>query len=276
LLRIARARFTASARGGSTAPVVVRDLAVARADGTPLVRGVSFDIGRGEIVGLVGESGSGKSLTALSLARLLPEGLTATASELRAGGVDLLGRPGRRELADTVAMVYQDPGTTFNPALRMGTQLTEVLRVHKGHSKRAARAIVADLLATVHIADPERVLRAHPYELSGGMRQRAMIAAALAAEPALLVADEPTTALDTTVAAGILRELGRIRDETGTSILFISHDLGVVEELCDRVLVMKDGEIVEELTREQLRTGNVTAPYTRVLLDSVPRLAVRS
>ncbi|MBB4908556.1 ATP-binding cassette domain-containing protein [Actinophytocola algeriensis] len=265
-----------SAPGASTAPVVVRDLAVARADGTPLVRGVSFEIGRGEIVGLVGESGSGKSLTALSLARLLPEGLTATASELRAGGIDLLGRPTRRELADTVAMVYQDPGTTFNPALRMGTQLTEVLRVHRGLSKSAARSVITDLLAKVHITDPERVLRAHPYELSGGMRQRAMIAAALAAEPALLVADEPTTALDTTVAAGILRELGRIRDETGTSILFISHDLGVVEELCDRVLVMKDGEIVEELTCEALRAGAVTAPYTRMLLDSVPRLAVRS
>ena len=265
-----------SAPGTSTAPVVVRDLAVARADGTPLVRGVSFEIGRGEIVGLVGESGSGKSLTALSLARLLPEGLSATASELRAGGVDLLGRPTRRELADTVAMIYQDPGTTFNPALRMGTQLTEVLRVHKGLSRQAARSVIADLLAKVHIKDPERVLKAHPYELSGGMRQRAMIAAALAAEPALLVADEPTTALDTTVAAGILNELGRIRDETGTSILFISHDLGVVEELCDRVLVMKDGEIVEELTREALRAGDVTAPYTRMLLDSVPRLAVRA
>jgi ABC-type dipeptide/oligopeptide/nickel transport system ATPase component/ABC-type dipeptide/oligopeptide/nickel transport system permease subunit len=277
---------TKSAPGASTAPVVVRDLTVTRVDGTPLVRGVSFEIGRGEIVGLVGESGSGKSLTALSLARLLPEGLTATASELRAGGVDLLGRPTRRELADTVAMIYQDPGTTFNPALRMGTQLTEVLRVHRGLSKQAARSVVTDLLAKVHITDPERVLRAHPYELSGGMRQRAMIAAALAAEPALLVADEPTTALDTTVAAGILRELGRIRgacgaitrrsrDETGTSILFISHDLGVVEELCDRVLVMKDGEIVEELTRERLRAGDVTAPYTRMLLDAVPRLAVR-
>jgi ABC-type dipeptide/oligopeptide/nickel transport system ATPase component/ABC-type dipeptide/oligopeptide/nickel transport system permease subunit len=276
----------ASARGESTAPVVVRDLAVARADGTPLVRGVSFEIGRGEIVGLVGESGSGKSLTALSLARLLPEGLAATAGELRAGGIDLLGRPARRELADTVAMIYQDPGTTFNPALRMGTQLTEVLRVHKGLSKQAARAVITDLLAKVHITDPERVLKAHPYELSGGMRQRAMIAAALAAEPALLVADEPTTALDTTVAAGILRELSQIRgacgainkrsrDKTGTSILFISHDLGVVEELCDRVLVMKDGEIVEELTQAQLRAGNVTAPYTRMLLDSVPRLAVR-
>ena len=260
----------------STGQAVVRDLEVVRADGTPLVHGVSFEIGRGEIVGLVGESGSGKSLTALSLARLLPDGLSATASDLRAGEVDLLGRPSRRELADAVAMIYQDPGTTFNPALRMGAQLTEVLRVHRGLSTRAARAVIIDLLAKVHIPDPERLLAAHPYELSGGMRQRAMIAAALAAEPALLVADEPTTALDTTVAAGILRELGRIRDETGTSILFISHDLGVVEELCDRVLVMKDGAIVEELTASSCGPGTSRRPYTRMLLDSVPRLAVRS
>ena len=277
--RVSRGKSTTRRSGrasGATGQAVVADLEVVRTDGVPLVRGVSFEIGRGEIVGLVGESGSGKSLTALSLARLLPDGLSATASDLRAGAVDLLGRPSRRELVDAVAMIYQDPGTTFNPALRMGAQLTEVLRVHKGLSKQAARAVIVDLLAKVHIPDPERLLAAHPYELSGGMRQRAMIAAALAAEPTLLVADEPTTALDTTVAAGILRELARIRDETGTSILFISHDLGVVEELCDRVLVMKDGAIVEELTQEALRTGDVTSPYTRMLLDAVPRLAVRS
>jgi peptide/nickel transport system permease protein len=175
-----------------------------------------------------------------------------------------------------VAMIYQDPGTTFNPALRMGAQLTEVLRVHRGKSAKEARAIITDLLAGVHIADPERLLRCHPYELSGGMRQRAMIAAALAAEPALLIADEPTTALDVTVAAGILRELARIRDETDTAMLFISHDIGVVEELCDRVLVMKDGVIVEQLPREALRAGEVSSPYTRMLLESVPRLAVHS
>ncbi|MBK1783538.1 dipeptide/oligopeptide/nickel ABC transporter permease/ATP-binding protein [Prauserella cavernicola] len=257
----------------SSAPVQVRDLVVRRADGTPLVHGVSFDIGRGEILGVVGESGSGKSLTALSLSRLLPEGLTAEASRLRVAGVDLLGRTTRRELADAVAMIYQDPGTTFNPALRMGSQLTEVLRVHRGKSAREAREIITGLLEDVHIVDPPRLLRSHPYELSGGMRQRAMIAAALAAEPSLLIADEPTTALDVTVAAGILRELERIRDETDTATLFISHDLGVVEELCDRVLVMKDGVIVEELSAEQLRSGEVTDPYTRMLLESVPRLS---
>jgi peptide/nickel transport system permease protein len=267
---------TRSVQGKSTAPVVVRDLVVRRVDGTSLVHGVSFEIGRGEILGLVGESGSGKSLTALSLARLLPDGLAAEAGEVRIGETDLLARASRRELADAVAMIYQDPGTTFNPALRMGAQLTEVLRVHRGKSTREARAIIRELLSSVHITDPDRLLRAHPYELSGGMRQRAMIAAALAAEPALLVADEPTTALDTTVAAGILRELKRIRDETDTAMLFISHDLGVVEDLCDRVLVMKDGVIVEELTRDQLRAGEVSDPYTRMLLDSVPRLGVRS
>jgi peptide/nickel transport system permease protein len=272
--RVPRVAATRSVRGGSAAPVVVRDLVVRRADGTELVHGISFEIGRGEIVGLVGESGSGKSLTALSLARLLPDGLAAEASELRVGDVDLLDRPTRRELVDAVAMIYQDPGTTFNPALRMGAQLTEVLRVHRGKSAKQAREIIAGLLADVHIADPERLLRSHPYELSGGMRQRAMIAAALAAEPALLVADEPTTALDVTVAAGILRELARIRDETDTATLFISHDLGVVEELCDRILVMKDGVIVEELTREALRAGDVTSPYTRMLLESVPRLSI--
>ncbi|MFF5986421.1 dipeptide/oligopeptide/nickel ABC transporter permease/ATP-binding protein [Prauserella flavalba] len=257
----------------SPATVEVRDLVVRRTDGTPLVHGVSFDIGRGEILGVVGESGSGKSLTALSLSRLLPEGLTAEASRLRIAGTDLLGRPTRRELADAVAMIYQDPGTTFNPALRMGSQLTEVLRVHRGKSPREAREIITGLLEDVHIVDPPRLLRSHPYELSGGMRQRAMIAAALAARPSLLIADEPTTALDVTVAAGILRELARIRDETDTATLFISHDLGVVEELCDRVLVMKDGVIVEELSREQLRSGEVTEPYTRMLLESVPRLS---
>ncbi len=270
-----RVPATRSVRGGSDAPVVVRDLIVRRADGTELVHGISFEIRRGEILGLVGESGSGKSLTALSLARLLPDGLTASASELRAAELDLLDRPTRRELADAVAMIYQDPGTTFNPALRMGGQLTEVLRVHRGRSAKEARAIIAGLLADVHITDPDRLMRSHPYELSGGMRQRAMIAAALAAEPALLVADEPTTALDVTVAAGILRELARIRDETDTATLFISHDLGVVEELCDRVLVMKDGVIVEELTREALRAGEVSSPYTRMLLESVPRLSIQ-
>jgi peptide/nickel transport system permease protein len=254
------------------AVVTVRDLVVRRGDGAPLVRGVSFDIARGEILGVVGESGSGKSLTALALARLLPDGLTAEAAQLQVAGMDMRANPPRRDLATGIGLVYQDPGTTFNPALRMATQLMEVLRVHRGHSKAEARKIIADLLATVHIVDPGRLLSAHPYQLSGGMRQRAMIATALAGEPALLVADEPTTALDVTVQAEILRELARINTDDGTAMLFISHDLGVIAQLCHRVLVMKDGVVVEELTAAALRAGEVTQPYTRMLLDAVPKL----
>jgi ABC-type dipeptide/oligopeptide/nickel transport system ATPase component/ABC-type dipeptide/oligopeptide/nickel transport system permease subunit len=254
------------------AVVSVRDLVVRRGDGIPLVRGVSFDIGRGEILGVVGESGSGKSLTAMALARLLPDGLAAEAGELRVAGMDMQANPPRRDLATGIGLVYQDPGTTFNPALRMATQLTEVLRVHRGHSEAEARKIIADLLAAVHIVDPARLLSAHPYQLSGGMRQRAMIATALAGEPALLVADEPTTALDVTVQAEILRELARINTDDGTAMLFISHDLGVIAQLCHRVLVIKDGVVVEELTAEALRAGEVTEPYTRMLLDAVPKL----
>ena len=253
--------------------VSVRDLRVRRPDGTALVDGVSFGIGRGEVLGLVGESGSGKSLTALSLARLLPDGLTAEAAELRIDRTDLLGAPSARELVDAAAVVYQDPGTTFSPTRRMAGQLTSVLRVHRGHDRDRATAEMSELLERVHIVDPQRLLRARPYELSGGMRQRSMIAAALSARPALLIADEPTTALDTTVAAGILREIERVRDETGAAVLFISHDLGVVEELCDRVLVMKEGRIVEELDRDTLRAGEARHPYTRMLLDAVPRLS---
>jgi len=262
-----------SAPASSNALVAVRDLVVRRADGVELVRGVSFDIGRGEILGVVGESGSGKSLTAMALARLLPDGLTVEATELRAGELDILGSPARQDLATGLGLVYQDPGTTFNPALRMESQLTEVLRVHRGRSAAEARAIVTKLLDTVHIVDPARLLHAHPYELSGGMRQRAMIASALAGDPMLIIADEPTTALDVTVQAEILRELARINTELSTSMLFISHDLGVIEELCHRVLVMKDGAIVEEVSRAALRAGEVTETYTRMLLESVPRLS---
>ncbi len=271
----ARPASTESTTGAAVTPdavVSVRNLVVRRGDGLPLVRGVSFDIARGEILGVVGESGSGKSLTAMALARLLPDGLTAEAAQLQVAGMDMQQNPPRRDLATGIGLVYQDPGTTFNPALRLATQLTEVLRVHRGHSAADARKIIADLLAAVHIVDPARLLRAHPYELSGGMRQRAMIATALAGEPALLVADEPTTALDVTVQAEILRELARINTDDGTAMLFISHDLGVIGQLCHRVLVMKDGAVVEELTAEALRAGEVSEPYTRMLLDAVPKL----
>jgi peptide/nickel transport system permease protein len=252
--------------------VSVQNLHVSTVEGKELVHGISFTIDKGEILGVVGESGSGKSLTAMSLAQLLPEGLRSNAAELRVGDLDLLedGDPGA--LASTLAMVYQDPGTTFNPALRMQGQLTEVLRMHRGLSVKRAKTAIVDALAKTRIDDPERLLRSRPYELSGGMRQRAMIASALVADADLIIADEPTTALDVTVQAEILREFKRINQERAMSMLFISHDISVVEALCHRVIVMKDGEIVEELTADALREGRVAHPYTQSLLDALPRI----
>ncbi|MDQ1129316.1 dipeptide/oligopeptide/nickel ABC transporter permease/ATP-binding protein [Microbacterium sp. SORGH_AS_0888] len=252
--------------------LVVEDLVVRRDDGVPLVHGISLRVGRGERLGIVGESGSGKSLTAMSIAALLPDGLSADARRLTLGELDLLGDPSPRELARRIALVYQDPGTTFNPALRMGTQLTEPLRAHLGYRRRAARERVVAMLRAVHMREPERRLRQRPHELSGGMRQRAMIASALAAAPELIVADEPTTALDVTVQREILRELRRVSGDAGTALLFISHDIAVVRALCDRVLVMRHGLIVEELPARALDLDHAVHPYTRTLLAATPTL----
>ncbi|MBF4630114.1 dipeptide/oligopeptide/nickel ABC transporter permease/ATP-binding protein [Clavibacter michiganensis subsp. phaseoli] len=280
--RSGRRASAASVRGAGTtlvpgldAMVRVEDLWVRTSSGAPLVKGISFTVARGEIVGIVGESGSGKSLTAMSVARLLADGLEAQAATMRLDDVDLLGRVDPRVMAQTVSLVYQDPGSTFNPALRLGTQLTEVLRTHRGQSRSAARATVLDALRRVHLTLPERRLRQHPHELSGGMRQRAMIAAALSVDPKLIIADEPTTALDVTVQAEILRELKRLNRETGTAVMFISHDIGVVRALCDRVLVMNGGEIVEEIDADRLDAATAVHPYTRALLAATPSLTER-
>ncbi|UKF30960.1 dipeptide/oligopeptide/nickel ABC transporter permease/ATP-binding protein [Clavibacter phaseoli] len=280
--RSGRRASAASVRGAGTtlvpgldAMVRVEDLWVRTSSGAPLVKGISFTVARGEIVGIVGESGSGKSLTAMSVARLLADGLEAEAATMRLDDVDLLGRVDPRVMAQTVSLVYQDPGSTFNPALRLGTQLTEVLRTHRGQSRSAARATVLDALRRVHLTLPEKRLRQHPHELSGGMRQRAMIAAALSVDPKLIIADEPTTALDVTVQAEILRELKRLNRETGTAVMFISHDIGVVRALCDRVLVMNGGEIVEEIDADRLDAATAAHPYTRALLAATPSLTER-
>lgn len=252
--------------------VQVRNLQVASSTGMPLVKGISFDIRRGEILGIVGESGSGKSLTAMSLAGLLAEGLIARAERLQLEELDLNGKVSAQVMATSIGLVYQDPGSTFNPALKLGGQLSEVLRNHKGMSAKAAAAAVVASLKTVHMTMPEKRMRQYPYELSGGMRQRAMIAAALAGGPKLIIADEPTTALDVTVQAEILREFKRINREFGTSVMFISHDIGVVRALCDRVLVMKNGEILEEVSAGSLTVDGVKHPYTRALLAATPSL----
>ncbi|PRI12667.1 dipeptide/oligopeptide/nickel ABC transporter permease/ATP-binding protein [Leucobacter massiliensis] len=272
-----RAKLVPSRRDDAIAPapgalVEVRDLHVYAPTGAELVRGVSFAIDRGRVLGLVGESGSGKSMTAMAVAGLLADGVRAEAGQLRLDDLDLSRRNDPKRLALDIGLVYQDPGTTFNPALRMGAQLSELARVHLGLGRRAAAARVEESLDRIHVRDAASRVRQHAFQWSGGMLQRATIAAATLPEPKLIIADEPTTALDVTVQAEVLRQFRRINRERGTAMLFISHDIGVVQELCDEVLVMRAGQIVERLSGEQLRSGRVSHPYTQQLLDASPRM----
>ena len=232
---------------------------------------LSLSVGLGEVVGIAGESGSGKTITALSLFGLLPNG-ARVAGSARLDGTDLLALRGRR-LRDVrgrqVAMVSQDPSASLHPILTIGTQLTEHMRHHLGVSKSEALGRAAELLDTVRIPDPERALGAYPGQFSGGMRQRIAIAVALAAEPRLLVADEPTTALDVTVQAGILRLLDRLCRERDTAVIVITHDLGVMSALARRVYVMYAGRLAEAGPTSRLLT-RPRHPYTRGLLDALP------
>ncbi|WP_411721698.1 dipeptide/oligopeptide/nickel ABC transporter permease/ATP-binding protein [Mycetocola sp.] len=257
---------------GDTALVRVENLRVGTTAGLEIVKGISFTIEPGEVVAIVGESGSGKSLTAMSVGGLLAEELTMSADIARVGTMNMLGRPDPARLASEISIIYQDPGSTFNPALRMGSQLTEVLRVHAGMGRRKARQTIIDSLERVNISNPAERMRQHPYKLSGGMRQRAMIASAMVTSPTLIIADEPTTALDVTVQLEVLRQFRRIHRDNDTAMLFISHDLGVVQELCDSILVMKNGEIVERLSAAQLKSRDVKHPYTAMLLAAIPTI----
>ena len=240
---------------------------------TPVVTGVSFEIGRGETVGIVGESGCGKSVTALSVLRLLPRETARVSGQITFEGRDLQGLRERemQELrGNRLAMIFQEPMTSLNPSYTVGDQIGETLRRHRGMSAAQAREKSIELLQQVRIPSPEMRVDAFPHKLSGGMRQRVMIAMALACQPALLIADEPTTALDVTIQAQILDLLRDLSRDTGTSVLMITHDLGVVAELCSRVIVMYAGEIVE-----QASVGDLFArpqhPYTVGLLGSIPR-----
>ncbi|MCO4256422.1 dipeptide/oligopeptide/nickel ABC transporter permease/ATP-binding protein [Pseudarthrobacter cellobiosi] len=255
-----------------TALVRVENLRISIPGQNQLVKGLSFSINPGEVVALVGESGSGKSLTAMAIAGLPSEDLVVEADLLRVDNMNMLAAPNPSRLAKEISIIYQDPGTTFNPSLRMGSQLTEVLRTHLGMGGAKARKVITEALASVNITEPANRLRQHPHELSGGMRQRAMIAASIVTSPKLIVADEPTTALDVTVQAEVLRQFRRIHREQGTAMLFISHDLAVVQAVCDTILVMKSGEIVERLTSAQLAARDVHHPYTKALLAAIPTL----
>jgi peptide/nickel transport system permease protein len=244
-------------------------------DSAAIVKGISLDIYPGEIVGLVGESGSGKSLTAMTVAQLTPPELRWTADRLQVAGHTLAeGVTPPKQMALDVGIVFQDPSSCFNPARRLGPQLTEAIRVHRKTSRREANAMAVKRLREAKVTLPERRLHQYPHELSGGMRQRAMIAMALLTGPSLLIADEPTTALDVTVQADVLRVLKQINVDHGMAILLISHDITVVSAMCNRVFVMYAGEIVEEVSVEALRRGDVHHPHTRALLAASPRSLV--
>jgi peptide/nickel transport system ATP-binding protein len=256
--------------------VVVDDLTVTFAtDGGAVdaVKGVSLDVRPGEVLALVGESGSGKSVTARSMLRLMPETATLGGAVLLDGtDVVSVGSQKLRELRGTAgAMVFQEPSTALNPVFTVGWQIAEGLRAHGGVSKKEARAKAIDYLGRVGIPDPESRVDHYPHQFSGGQKQRVVIASALALEPSVIIADEPTTALDVTVQAEILDLLRRCRDEFGTAIVVITHNMGVVADLADRVAVMYQGEIVEEAPVHQLFAAP-QADYTKRLLAAVPRL----
>ena len=261
--------------GASPASVLdVRGLTVSFPGGSVPVRDVSIAVEPGEIVGIVGESGSGKTLTAMAIADLLPPRAEMTADRLLLFGRDVrsLASSGRRKLLGrSLAIVYQDPMASLNPALRVGRQLGEVAEVHEGLSRKAARKRAVERLRSVRIGSPERRVRNYPHELSGGMRQRAMIAMGLMSSPQLIIADEPTTALDVTVQQQILKLLDDVGESTGAAAIFISHDIAVVSQLCRRVLVMYAGRIVEELDVPTLVRGPAH-PYTAALLASIPTM----
>ncbi len=240
-----------------------------------VVNGVSFDIAPGEAVGFVGESGSGKSITARAIMRLAPEGSSITwGGSVLFGGQDLL-KIDERAMRDVrgrrIAMVFQDPMASLNPVMTVGAQVDDMLRRHGGFSRRAARRRTIELLEQVGIHEPAQRADDHPHQFSGGMRQRVLIAIAVSCQPDLLIADEPTTALDVTVQAQILRLLLRLRRELGMALMLITHDFSVIAGMVERVHVMDGGAIVESGAVDALFAAP-RHPYTRALLDAVPRI----
>jgi peptide/nickel transport system ATP-binding protein len=239
------------------------------------VDGISFDVMPGESVGIVGESGCGKSVTALSILKLIPNPPGRIASgKIILDGTDITARPEdemRLARGALASMIFQEPMTALNPVYTVGNQMIEVIRVHRKVSKSVARQQAVEMLRTVNIESPENRVDQYPHELSGGMRQRVMIAMALSCSPKLLIADEPTTALDVTVQAQVMNEIKRLQQEMHMGLILITHDLGVIAETCERVVVMYCGKIIEIAETAELYR-NPRHPYTRGLLESIPRV----
>ncbi len=245
---------------------------------THAVDGVDLSVAHGATLGLVGESGCGKSVTSLAIMGLLPKASTEISGAIRFDGFDLLTTPDAtlRDLrGNRLAMIFQEPMTSLNPSFTIGDQIVETILRHRGGSRRSARERAIELLRRVHIPSPERRIDDYPHKLSGGMRQRVMIAMALACDPRLLIADEPTTALDVTLQAQILELMRELKAASGAAIIMITHDLGVVAEVCDEVAVMYAGEIVERARVDDLFAAP-QHPYTVGLLGSIPRLDHRA
>ena len=238
------------------------------------VDGVSFSVEKGRILGIVGESGCGKSVTSMSILQLLGSNARISGGSIKLDGKELIGLPEKemcRIRGNDIAMIFQDPMTALNPTLTIGTQLMEPIMLHQNCGKKEAWTRAVDVLKRVGIAAPEKRMKEYPHQLSGGMRQRVMIAMAVSCEPRLLIADEPTTALDVTIQAQILELMEEIRAKRNTGILMITHDLGVVAEMCSRVVVMYAGRIVEEAPVQEL-FADPKHPYTQGLIGSVPKL----
>ena len=238
------------------------------------VNGVSFNLDRGRVLGIVGESGSGKSVTAYSIMRILSDNGRVESGQVLFEGKDILQTPEsemRQFRGERISIIFQDPMTSLNPVFTVGSQLSEAIRLHTDRTRAQAKARALELLRLVGVNEPDKRLRQYPHQLSGGMRQRVMIAMALACEPDILIADEPTTALDVTIQAQILELMRSLQKQLGMAIIMITHDLGVIAEMCDEIIVMYAGSICERGTAEEI-FYNPRHAYTKGLLRSIPRM----